>query len=69
MHGLMSRRTRLSLAVAAIPVIAMTFAVPLVDRDEPHIFGLPFIFAWIIGWIVLTPPFMWVVHRVIEGRR
>ena len=65
----MSRRTRLSLAVAAIPVIAMTFAVPLANRDEPHVLGLPFVLAWIVGWILLTPAFMWVVHHVIEGRR
>ena len=65
----MSRRTRLSLAVAAIPAIALTFAVPFVNRDDPHVLGLPFIFAWIIVWIVLTPPIMWVVHRFIEGRR
>ena len=69
MHPLMSRRTRLSLAVAAIPAIALTFAVPFVNRNEPHVFGLPFIFAWIVVWIVLTPPIMWVVHRFIEGRR
>lgn len=65
----MSRRTRLSLVVAALPVIALTFAVPFVNRDEPHVFGLPFVLAWIVAWILLTPPFMWVVHRIIEGRR
>ena len=65
----MSRRTRLSLAVAAIPVVAMTFAMPFVNRDEPHIVGLPFVFAWIVAWIIVTPAFMWAVHRVIEGRR
>ena len=52
-----------------IPAIALTFAVPFVNRDDPHVFGLPFLFAWIIVWIVLTPPIMWVVHRFIEGRR
>jgi len=47
----------------------MTFAMPFVNRDEPHVIGLPFVFAWIIAWIVVTPAFMWVIHRVIEGRR
>jgi len=61
--------SRLSYVVAAIPVIALTFAVPLVDRDSPHVFGLPFVFAWIVAWIVLTPAFLWIVHRGIEGRR
>jgi len=43
--------------------------MPFVNRDEPHIIGLPFVFAWIIAWIIVTPAFMWVIHRVIEGRR
>ena len=47
----------------------MTFAVPFVNRDEPHVVGLPLVFAWIVAWIIATPAFMWVVHRVIEGRR
>ena len=61
--------TRISLFVAAIPIVAMTFAVPFVNRDEPRILGLPFVLAWIIAWILVTPAFMWIVHRVIEGRR
>jgi uncharacterized protein DUF3311 len=61
--------TRISLSIAAIPVVAMTFAVPFVNRDEPRILGLPFILAWIVGWILVTPAFMWVVHRVVEHRR
>lgn len=60
---------RLSLLIAAIPVFALTFAIPLVNRDEPHIVGLPFILVWIIVWIALTPAFLWVVHRNIEGRK
>jgi hypothetical protein len=60
---------RLSLVVAAIPVIALTFAIPFVNQDEPRILGLPFVLAWIILWVAATPVFLWVVHRHIEGRR
>lgn len=60
---------RLSLVVAAIPVVALTFAIPLVDVDQPRIAGLPFVLAWIIAWCALTPVFLWFVHRRLEGRR
>ena len=59
---------RLSLGLAAIPIIALTFAVPLVNRDEPRVVGLPFVLFWIILWTVLTPAFLWIIHRKVEGR-
>ena len=44
------------------------FAIPLVNRDDPHVLGLPFVLAWIIGWIILVPLFMWVIHARVERR-
>jgi hypothetical protein len=52
---------------AAIPVAAITVAIPLVNRVEPRIFGLPFLLAWIVLWVMLTPAFIWCIGRV-EGR-
>lgn len=60
---------RLSLVIAAIPCVALTFAIPLVDFDQPRILGVPFVLAWIIAWVAVTPLFLWIVHRRIEGRR
>ena len=59
----------LSLLVAAIPALALTIAVPFVNRDEPHVFGLPFVLAWIVAWVAVTPAFLWYVHAKIERRR
>ena len=59
---------RLSLGIAAIPAVALTFAVLLVNRDEPRIFGLPFVLAWIAVWIALVPAFLWVIHTKVERR-
>jgi uncharacterized protein DUF3311 len=59
---------RLSLGLAAIPALALTFAVPLVNRDEPRVFGLPFVLFWIILWIALSTAFLWFIHRKVEGR-
>jgi hypothetical protein len=33
--------------------------VPLWDRIDPMILGLPFNLFWLILWIVLTPAVMW----------
>ena len=60
---------RLSLAIAAIPALALTFAIPLVNRDDPHVLGLPFILAWIVAWVLLVPVFLWIVHTKVERRR
>lgn len=50
--------------LAAIPVFALTFAVPLVNRVEPRVLGLPFLLFWIAAWVLLTPAFLWCVGRV-----
>jgi hypothetical protein len=27
------------------------------------------VLAWIIAWCALSPVFLWIVHRNVEGRR
>ena len=56
-------------ALALVPVLALTAAIPLVNRLEPRVLGLPFMLAWIVGWIFLTPVFMLVVHRLRQRPR
>lgn len=50
--------------LAAIPVAALSVAVPFVNRVEPRILGLPFVMFWIVAWIFLAPGFLWLVGRV-----
>ena len=50
--------------LTAIPIAALTVAVPLVNRVEPRIFGLPFLLCWIVGWVLLTPAFLWSIGRL-----
>jgi hypothetical protein len=49
--------------LAGIPIVALTLAVPFVNRVEPRIFGLPFLLAWIAFWVLATPVFVWGVGR------
>jgi hypothetical protein len=60
-----ARRTRFQqIVLAAIPAIALTFCVPLANHTEPRILGLPFLLAYIVVWIILTPVFLYAVYRL-----
>ncbi|MBV8531754.1 MAG: DUF3311 domain-containing protein [Candidatus Eremiobacteraeota bacterium] len=59
-----SGRLWLRVLLAAIPIAALTIAVPLVNHVEPRILGLPFVLCWIIGWVLLTPAFLWTIGRL-----
>jgi hypothetical protein len=57
---------RLRFVLAALPIAALSIAVPLVNCVEPRIFGLPFLLVWIAAWVILTPAIIWVIGR-LEG--
>lgn len=57
-----------ALLLAFIPFIALCFSVPLWDRIDPAIFGLPFNLAWPLGWIVLTSLCMGAAYRIETAR-
>jgi len=52
----------------AIPFAAMCFSVPLWDRIDPMVLGLPFNVFWLISWIVLTPLCMRAAYRIEAAR-
>jgi hypothetical protein len=52
--------------LAAVPFCAVSVAVPFVNHVEPRILGLPFLLAWIVFWVLLTPVFIWSIGR-LEG--
>ena len=42
----------------------MCFTVPLWDRVQPLMLGLPFNLFWLILWIILTPCCLWGAYRL-----
>jgi len=58
----------IALLLAVIPFTAMCFSVPLWDRVEPLVCGLPFNLFWLIAWIALTPLCMWGAYRAERAR-
>jgi hypothetical protein len=58
----MRKGTKLALILGSIPFITLVFALPLVNRIEPMILGLPFLLFWIISWVILTPLILFVAY-------
>jgi hypothetical protein len=57
-----------ALVLAFIPFAAVCLSVPLWDRVEPMIFGIPFNLFWLIAWIVLSSVCLRLAYR-LETRR
>ena len=60
--------SRAALLLAAIPFAGICVPVPLWDRVEPMILGLPFNVFWLIAWILLSPLCLWAAYRVRKPR-
>ncbi len=58
-----------SLLLGLIPFVAMCFTVPLWDRIDPMLLGLPFNLFWLIVWIVLSSLCLAIAYRRESGRR
>jgi uncharacterized protein DUF3311 len=51
------------IAIAAIPVLALTAGIPFANHVEPRVFGFPFLIAYQTFWVLLTPCFLYIVDR------
>ncbi|MDQ2908427.1 MAG: DUF3311 domain-containing protein [Candidatus Eremiobacteraeota bacterium] len=49
--------------LAAVPALMLAGAAFLANRDQPRIAGLPFLLAWCVGWVLLTPLFLLGAER------
>lgn len=48
--------------LAVLPFLGILVGVPLLNRVEPLILGVPLILAWIVLWIILTSVIMAIVY-------
>jgi hypothetical protein len=53
--------------LAAVPIIALIAALPLVNRVEPLVFGLPFVLFWILAWVVATPACLGLAYFLVRS--
>ena len=57
-----------SLLLGAIPFAASCFTVPLWDRIDPMVMGIPFNVFWLCLWLMLTPLCLWGAYRLESAR-
>lgn len=56
-------RRRPQLLWLLVPYVLYLGALPLVNRVQPVLFGLPFLFVWLLGATLLTPVSVWLTWR------
>ena len=45
-----------------IPFIGMCVLLPVADRIEPYILGVPFLLFWIVLWMILSSVVLLIVY-------
>jgi xanthosine utilization system XapX-like protein len=48
--------------LAILPFLGILVGVPLFNRVEPLILGLPLVLAWIVLWIIVTAVIMTIIY-------
>ncbi len=62
-------RQRLAFLLALVPILALVGALPLVNRVDPVVLGLPFLLFWILAWVLTTPLFLGIAYLIAGGRK
>jgi hypothetical protein len=60
--------TRLYRWLALLPTLGMLGGVPLANREQPYVLGMPPLLAWIVGWVLLTSAFMGLIFALDRRR-
>jgi hypothetical protein len=56
-------------ALALLPFLALLVGPFFVNRVTPYVFGMPFLLAWLVAWILLTAAIMAVIFRLDPANR
>jgi hypothetical protein len=55
-------------ALALLPAIGMLGGLPWANRVHPLVLGLPFLMAWLVGWVLATAAIMALILRLDTAR-
>lgn len=50
--------------LAVLPFLGIVVGVAYANRVEPLVLGMPFVLAWIVGWVVIGAAVMGVVYAL-----
>jgi Protein of unknown function (DUF3311) len=55
-------------ALALLPALGMLGGLPWANRVYPLVLGLPFLMAWLVGWVIATAELMACILRLDRSR-
>lgn len=55
--------------LAVLPFLGILVGVPLLNRVQPLVLGMPLILAWIVMWILLTAVIMGIIYLCDPANR
>jgi hypothetical protein len=55
--------------LAVVPFLALIVGPFFVNQATPFILGLPFLLAWIVGWILVTSLIMAAIYAADPANR
>jgi xanthosine utilization system XapX-like protein len=55
--------------LAVLPFLGILVGVPLLNRVEPLVMGMPLILAWIVFWVIATAVIMAIVYHFDPANR
>lgn len=60
---------RAFIAATALVWIMLSAALPLVNRADVHVFGIPILWFWVLLWVFIVPVLLSVAYYVLEVAR
>ena len=55
---------RLARWLVALPFVGILIGVAFANQVEPLVLGMPFVLAWIVGWVVVGAAVMALVYAL-----
>jgi hypothetical protein len=55
-------------ALALLPALGMLGGLPWANRTYPLVLGLPFLMAWLVGWVIATAAIMACILKLDRAR-
>ena len=52
-----------------IPVIGFLAFLPIANRIEPYVLGLPFLLFWVVFWMVVASIILTIVYKLDPENR
>jgi len=55
--------------LSLVPFIGLLAGIGFANRVEPRILGMPFLLAWVVGWLFISVGVMAIVYRLEPTNR